>query len=218
MNELPIVETLRLDPLPTATMVEMVVGDYLREPEKGIYFKGKLAPVMYQGNTYHQHRLLGGKKSAETFVVNFIEELDSRFPVMNLDGDVVVTPNQIPFLAYQPVLPVQGLKIVEATLRGVLEFYGNGHNSSVKTSTPTQLYADYLAPILMQEQQEVAEHVVDQITGIVAEFRSQVRNFCGEDKWVIHFFRERLGTFFIEKSVDWRIVEYYHLKGLSYGK
>lgn len=218
MNEYPIVETLRLDPLPTAMMVEMVVGDYLREPEKGIYFKGKAEPLMRQGQVYHQHKVVGGQKTKETFVVSFIEQLDKYQPVMDLDANVVVTPNQIPFLTYEPTLPVMGMQVVRAAVMDVINTYGSGHNEAIMRRDATQLYSEFIAPVVMQEQQEVAEHVIDHITGIVGELRAQVRNFCGDNRWIIHYFDERLSTFFIEKSIDWRIVEYHRLTRTKYGR
>jgi hypothetical protein len=212
MIDYPTVESLRLDPLPVATMVEAVVGDYLLAPERGIYFRGKLDPVMKEGETYHQYRLIKGVKSVESFIVKEIKELDTKMPVLDLDGNIAVTPNQIPFLTYEPVLPIRGMKIVEAAVLDIIDSYGS-RDAQRCLSNPLLTYVNHIALDFIRE-----EALVDQITGIVAGIRAEVRNFCGDNRWLIHFVRRDRMTLFIEKSIDWRIVEYYRLSGLPYGK
>jgi hypothetical protein len=218
MIDYPIVETLRLDPLSTAQMIEAVVGEYLLPPPQGIYFKGKLDPVMKEGETYHQHRLIKGTKTKDSFVVSKIEELDSRMPVLNLDGEVVITPNQIPFLAYMPTLPVRGMKIIESAMQDVVSEYGSPRAQKYLTVErnsfmPTERlsYLQHFHPDYMREPE-----LADQITGIIAGLFADVRNFCGDDHWIIHFLRLDRMTLYVEKSIDWRIIEYHRLSGTPY--
>jgi hypothetical protein len=218
MNEYPTVDALSLDPMPTAAMVEMVVGDYLRAPDAGIYFKGKIEPVMVPGRLYRQQPMMNGVKSGEAYIVATLADLNPRFPVIDEFHQVVVTPNQIPFLDFAPSLPVAGLRVVRRAVEDIIESYGSTPAGSRVNVDPVQLYTEFLSDVLLQEQQEVAEHVIDQITGIVGEIRAQVRNFCGDNRWVMHFLRELYGTFLIEKSIDWRVIEYHRLTKTKYGR
>jgi len=212
MIDYPIVETLRLDPLAVASMVEAVVGEYLLPPPSGIYFRGKLDPLMKTDETYHQHRFINGVKTKDSFIVTRIEELDSRMPVLDLDGDIVVTPNQIPFLTTTPILPIRGMKLVEAALQEIVNSYGSPHSQKNLTSE-ILTYAQYFHPDYLHEPT-----LSDQITGIVAGLWADVRNFCGDDRWIIHFLRIDRLTIFVEKSIDWRIIEYHRLTGTAYDK
>lgn len=218
MNEYPTVEALRFDPMPTATMVEMVVGDYLRAPDAGIYFKGSTEPVMFATREYFQQAMVNGVRMGEATPVKNLEDLNRHMPVFGSDGVVVATPNQIPFLDYEPVLPVSGLRVVRKAIEDVVDGYGSAPANKIARPDPIQLYADLLSPLVLQEKQEVAELVIDQITGIVSGIRSQVRNFCGDNRWIMHFLREKYGAFVVQKSIDWRIVEYHRLTGTRYGK
>jgi hypothetical protein len=215
-DEYPVVAKVLLDPLPTATMVETVVGEYLIAPEPGIYFRGKPTPLMRPGVVYHQHRMAGGRKSKETFVVATIEDIERHFPVMDLDANIVVMPNQIPFLTYHPVLPVVALRIVKTAVLDILDRYGSSPDRApTERIFERQLFEQYINPNL---QLGDLTSICDQITGIVAEIRTKVMHFCGDDRWVMHFFNEAHGAFVIEKSVDWRILEYHRMTRTRYAK
>lgn len=226
--DIPCVKQLRADPMPTASMIEAVIGQYLRQPEEGIYFRGRAEPVMKKEGVYHQHKVVDGKKTKESYVVRAIEELDLHQPVMDLDGNIVVSVTQIPFLSYQPVIPVTALRIVEAAVKDVVESHGMEEYRR-NPKSPQDLYS----PFIVQELEAIDDDVVkigkppryeridntlfgaiiDQITEIVSGLRNDVKTFCGENPWVIHFLKRSHTDLVIEKSIDWRILEFHRMTG-----
>lgn len=217
--DIPCVKQIRMDPMPTASLIEAVVGDYLMPPAEGIYFRGKTEPVMSPLAVYHQHKFVNGQRTKETFVVKTIEDIDHHMPVMDLDANVVVTPNQVPFLSYIPPLPVTALKIVEAAVKDVVDSQGMEEYRS-KPRHPAWLYGRMInlpwrgdvgmvAPI----DTSVRDAVLDQITELVSGIRSDVKSFCGENPWVIHFLKKHHLELIVEKSVDWRLIDFHNRTG-----
>jgi hypothetical protein len=208
--EIPCVKQMRLDPMPSASMIEAVVGDYLLPPERGIYFKGSAEPAMVAGRVYHQHKVIGGCVTKEMNVVSTIEAIDRRLPVMDLDGIIVLTPTQIPFLSYVPVLPVTAMKIVEQAVKDVVETHGfEDYRRNPKH--PVDLYSSFIHQPTTEDDKKLRDSIIDQIMELVSSIRSDVKSFCGENPWVIHFLRRRHLEFIVEKSIDWRILEYHRL-------
>jgi hypothetical protein len=217
--DIPCVKQMRVDPMPTASLIEAVVGAYLLPPAEGIYFRGKTEPVMTPLEVYHQHKVVDGKRTKETFVVKTIEDIDHHMPVMDLDANVVVTPNQVPFLSYIPPLPVTALKIVEAAVKDVVDSHGMEEYRS-KPRHPAWLYGRMINLPVRGEVGMVApidttvrDAVIDQITELVSGIRSDVKSFCGENPWVIHFLKKNHLELVIEKSIDWRIIEFHTRTG-----
>jgi hypothetical protein len=228
--DIPCVKQMRADPMPTASMIEAVVGQYLLQPEAGIYFRGRAEPVMKMNGVavYHQHKVVDRKKSKETYVVRTIEDIDPLQPVMDLDGNIVVSVTQIPFLSYRPVLPVVALRIVEAAVKDVVESHGMADYRSTPKQ-PQDLYGPFIVDRIEVRDDDVLKlshtpryeridntifaAVIDQITEIVSGIRNDVKSFCGENPWVIHFLKRSHTDLVIEKSIDWRILEYHRLTG-----
>lgn len=211
--EVPCAKQMHIDPMPTASMLETVVGDYLAPPAKGIYFRGRVEPIMKFGEVYHQHKTVDGKPTKDSFVVMRIEELDRQQPVYDLDGNVVVGRHQIPFLSYEAMLPVTALQIVETAVRSVIESKGVEEYCKPQESAD-QLYRQFLHPLVLQNRDEELIHaVIMQIVVQVSELRVQALRFCGESKWELHFLRKHHTELIVEKSIDWRIIEYHRLTG-----
>jgi hypothetical protein len=210
--EIPCVKQMRLDPMPTASLLETVVGEYLAPAPTGIYFRGRPDPVMVPGGKYHQHRIENGQQSEFAYFVSTIEELDKRLPVLDLDGALVVSPHQIPFLSYIPTLPTTALAIVETAVTDVIESHGVEEYRR-KPQHRDDLYKKFINLDRVGQFPELLESAIDQIAAIVADLRDDVTKYCGDSRWVIHFLRKRHTELLIETSIDWRILEYHRLTG-----
>jgi hypothetical protein len=206
---LPIIQTLRLDPFPIASMIEAVVGDYLVKPAPGIYAKGKFEPVMNQSGVYYQQ---GRNERGEigNMLVRSIDDIQRGIEVRDLDGNVVVTPTQIPMLSYSPTLPTRGMAVIERLLSRTLSIYGDQRKQAVRTGDVSQIM-DLIKPEHWQD-----DDVVNQILGIVSPLRGQVRDFAGPNRWVIHFLRRDRFSLMVEKSIDFRIADWHRMKGCAY--
>jgi hypothetical protein len=173
-------------------------------------------------NTFcpRQHKIINGiHRTKETYVITRIDQIDPHLPVMDLDANVVVTPHQIPFLSYKPPLPVVALKIVEAAVKDVVDSHGMEEYRS-KPRHPESLYGRFInlpvrgdvgmvAPI----DTTVRDAVIDQITELASGIRSDVKSFCGENPWVIHFLKQHHLELIVEKSVDWRLIDFHNRTG-----
>ena len=194
-----------INPLPTAFVIEKILGDYLVPPPEGIYTLGQAVPVMLPGRPYFQQRR-DAQGAQQRSVVARIEDIQPGTPVIDDEGDVAVTVSQIPFLSQASPYPVRAIEIIECTLRDVLGHYGSPDDQRHNTD-PCALYLDLVRPDYRRELE-----IVDQILLLVSDLRSQVREFAGHDRWIIHFLRRQRTTMIIEQSIDWRIVQYYRLR------
>jgi hypothetical protein len=205
----PIIQTLRLDPFPVASMIEAVVGDYLVKPTPGIYAKGKFDPVMYPSGVYYQQ---GRNERGEigNFVVRNIIDIQRGTEVRDLDGNVVVTPSQIPMLSPDPTLPTRGMAIIERVLTDTLSIYGDQRTRVARQDEFAQIAA------LIQPDYRSDVEIANQILGMVSPIRGQVRDFAGANRWVIHFLHRDGLSLMVEKSVDFRIADWHRIKGCAY--
>jgi hypothetical protein len=197
--EYPVIRSLVIDPLPTALIIERVLGDYLIPAPAGIYTLGGIAPVMLPERTYYQ------EGPGQRRQVQCIEDIVPGLPVIDDDGDIAVTVSQIPFLSRISPWPVRAIELVERTLRNVLNHYGDPDERRHNTD-PCALYLDLVRPEFRKNLE-----IVDQILLLVSGLRSQIKDFAGNDRWIIHFLRRQRTTMIIEQSIDWRIVQYYRL-------
>lgn len=211
-QEIPCVKQMRLDPMPTALMLETVIGDALAPAPVGIYFRGRPDPVMVPEGVYHQHKVVNKQKTKETYVVKTIADLDRNMPVLDLDANLIVSPHQIPFLSDRPVLPTTALAIVAEAVADVIESRGVVEYRRAHVS-PEHMYSKFIAEGIVKHQPELASAVVDQILGIVEDVCADVRLYCGNSPWVVHFLRKRHTELLIETSIDWRIIEYHRMTG-----
>lgn len=206
----PIIQTLRLDPFPVASMIEAVVGDYLVKPAPGIYAKGKFNPVMHPGGVYYQQ---GRNERGEigNFIVETIDQIQRGTEVRDLDGNVVVMPSQIPLLSSAPTLPTRGMSIIERLLTVTLSIYGDQRSRSLRSSDDFSHVASLIHPDYSSDVE-----IANQILGMVSPIRGQVRDFAGTNRWVIHFLRRDGISLMVEKSIDFRIADWHRIKGCAY--
>lgn len=202
--EYPVIRSLVIDPLPTAFVIERILGEYLIPPPDGIYTLGHAVPVMRPDRSYYQQRM-DAQRGLQRFVVTRIEDIQPGAPVIDTEGEVAVTVSQIPFLSHVSPYPVRAIEIIERTLSEVLRHYGDPADRRHNTD-PCTLYLDLVRP-----QWRQALEIVDQVLLLVSDLRSQVKEFAGHDRWIIHFLRRQRTTMIIEQSIDWRIVQYYRL-------
>lgn len=209
--DIPCVKEMRVDPMPTASVLEAAVWHYLAPAPEGFYFRNRAEPVMRKGEVYHQHKVVNGRKTKETFVIQNFNEIDNNMPILDLDANVIVTPMQISLLEMQPALPVTALAVVEEAVRDVVESHGMEEYRR-KPRNPMELYGRFLNSSI--EGNELFRGlIVDQIMEIVSGIRSDVKSFCGENPWVIHFLKKRHLDLIVEKSVDWRLIDFHNRAG-----
>jgi hypothetical protein len=203
--EYPVIRSLVIDPLPTAFIIETILGDYLIPPPEGIYTLGQAVPVMRPERSYYQQRTdaHGGQQRP---AVACIEDIQRGAPVIDDEGEIAVTISQIPFLSPVTPYPVRAIEVIERTLREVLRHYGDPDERCHNTD-PCALYLDLVRPEWRHDLE-----VVDQVLLLVSDLRNRVKEFAGHDRWIIHFLRRQRTTMIIEQSIDWRIVQYYRLR------
>ncbi|WP_144106671.1 hypothetical protein [Paraburkholderia sp. BCC1886] len=212
MNEYPVTDTLLLDPLPVAAVLEAVIGDFLTEPASGVYIKGRFDPVMVPGGVYHQRdpNIFKGSGLEERVVVTSIDHIDKTAPVLDLDANVAITVSQMRFLSSRPTLPGRGVAIIKRCIGDLLCHYGDKRENPPVVSTPA-LYGEFLKPEFREEPE-----VYEQILGVLLPIESQVREFLGHDHWVVHFLRQDRFSLYVEKSLDYRIIEWHQQNKVPY--
>lgn len=236
MSYLQVTKTLYVDALPLAEQIEAQYGMYLLPPELGYYLPTSCKPALKSGEQYYQKRT-ARNKVPETVEVSTLEALLAA-DIYTREAVLAVPQEMIKCLALQPQLPVRALAMLSAVVDHTLAYFAAWARRpavTLEACVAEHLKEEYRArlpdeePALALLQQEFADlkrlkdnvSLHGQLADLCDSVRNQVREFIGEDRWVMHFHRARGLDIVVEKTADFRIYqwemehghEYPHRKG-----
>lgn len=196
-------ESIILNLLAFAILIEKKYFKYLRPPPKGIYLKNTTTPILKPNKTYYQKSdtydiVISGNKSYSIHpiipVINISELsktlLDSDYNIILPD---YVMADKSKYLTNKPNLPVIGLSIIETVLISL--FFNNNHNIAITNYLTNEGIDLYNSGNLEIEE-------------LISELLYQCKVFIGKD---IHFLYDLTFTstdVIIDKLVDVRIYEW----------
>ena len=196
-------ESIILDILPYALLIEKEYNKYLKPPPEGVYLKNTRKPILEPNKVYY-------KKSSVHDVVMFGNKSYSIYPIVPissisevneilLDSDYnVLLPeyimvNKNRYLSNIPNLPVIGLSVVETYLFSL--FFNNNYNSSV---------INYLT----NEGIDLYNSGDIDIETLINDLIYQCKIFIGKDIHFIYDITFNSLNVIIDKLVDIRIYEW----------
>ena len=196
-------ESIILDILPYALLIEKEYSKYLKPPPEGVYLKNSRKPILepnkvyYKKSNVHDLVIFGNKSYAIYPIVpiSSISEvnetlLDSNYNVLLPE---YVMSNKSKYLSNIPNLPVVGLSVVESYLLSL--FSNNNHNTTI---------INYLT----NEGIDLYNSGDIDIETLINDLIYQCRLFIGNDIHFIYDISFNSSNVIIDKLVDIRIYEW----------
>lgn len=180
----------------------------LVEPVKGVYLPGCLDPVMSLDNPCYPASKIGIPQFA---MIDISSMLACGEDVVNskgtLLGDVRKIRRIVKYMTDQPSLPVVMLKV----MMGVLTNYLSNLCARTRHNINVSKYYRYIKPeyeyLIIEESYETA------MDGMILD----INKFVGKDTHHIYFTRLKGTSVIIEKTIDYRIYEWYQYKAKENG-
>jgi hypothetical protein len=178
MNQFQVTRTMLIDPVPTADSIETLYGEYLVPMSHSV---SAMEPQhMVPGSWYDQYGRL------------IVREQANLQPVTPPKQQVRRQPNH--------PLPVRGIAIVNSLVDWVLSdcsIWKQSHTSCIDS------FAEFVLP-------EYRGNIdfLELIAGHLVDVRTEVREFVGPDRWIMHFHTLRGRDIIVEKTIDFRIFDW----------
>lgn len=186
-----IVQLMMIDPIEVATQIETVLQGVLATYKEGIYVGSGREPLFIPGHAYFRRQ----KNNGDLIPIKNSTELLGD--IYNNDGEFIARIYPGTRMDTHPLVPVRGLQIVTAFVEHVL------HSCSV-WSRNTPKFSEMITP-MFRPGVIVDDRILVTLDGILIYLSNQVRQFVGNDKWIMHFVREMGTDIVVEKSIDYRI-------------
>lgn len=205
MSQYKVTKQLFLDALPPAAAIETHLSEYLTAPPPGMYLAGHTEPTLLVSERYHQlYAEQPGDLRLKREELKDIANLD----LSTVKGDIYDTQDRLVLrrslvkeLLTVPTVPVRGLAAVATAVDWAITY------SSAWAKRPAQSIQEALAKHV-QAQYAQTEDLLDQLAEFLRETRQQVVEFIGDDKWVVHFHSTRGAEIVVEKTIDFRILDW----------
>ncbi len=219
-GEIVVTGAIVIDALPFATGIQRLLDRWLVDPEKGVYIKGFLKPILKHGGQYYQD-VLGPRGDLQRTPVMEVQSITPNIPVVDSEGAQVMPAMSEQFrnlmLAPNPTVPVVGFQVVCDLVQNVLNqcnrwdlSAGSERNSDILRKHVKEEFLD-----LLYEGDDVNNYLLGDFEHIVAELIYAVRKFVGADRWIMHNYRLRGRDIIVEKTIDYRIWHFHHQKQIE---
>lgn len=176
--------------------------DCYEEPRKGIYLSGSIDPIFYADSKYFWKN----DQSVNIPILNIHELLTTFRTVIDSTEKVIIRGDtlfkQRKFLQTQPDIPVMAIKAAVATIIKYL--------NSLCSFTHVNDISYNLYRLVKNEYRDLVNN--DEFDVIFYDLVSKVQDFVGEDTWHIYFYKVRGTSIIIQKTIDYRIYDWYRIK------
>jgi len=178
-------------------------SDTLVSPDKGIYLVGSLEPILRLGTVYYPETkyLMSGHE-----ITTFANIFQLNEAIVDAGGKVIIGKNDLKtkqkYFKSKPTIPVIPIKVAIA----VVIKYLNTLSSYTHVSNFNYKLEEFIKP----EYRELL--YTDEFSTIFEKLLDQVMVFVNKDNWHIYFYKVKGTTLLIEKTIDFRIYEWYRLQ------
>lgn len=202
IDNLKVSQTFFLPIFNYALLIERQYGDFIIPPPPGIYRVGDVEPVIVNTKRYYSQKITKNNHCVSTPITDFNSVTDT---VIDEIGNVIlpsfVMKNKEHYLRNEPTVPSKGLMIVELLVKKYIE-----------SISPWCKHSMYNNRLLNHFKPEASDIFNDgQIENLCESLFTQVSNFIENDIWHVYFVKFMGLDLVIEKTQDWRIIEYYRL-------
>jgi len=199
-------ETLSIDEDPYITS--------LQQPVEGLYLVGSFEPILEQGQPYYLYKdmqIVGNVVQYQNTptipdVTNVEALIKAKSDIFDAKGKLVITAKDLykysRHLKKKPTIPANAIKVAILVICNYLNSLCRYTNvKSPKYTLESLVKDEYHNLIYNEEYAKAYELTLD-----------KVMEFVGKDTWHMYFYQIRGTSLVIEKTVDYRIYEWYRQK------
>lgn len=190
-----------------ASMIEREYSDFIIKPPEGIYRVGDIYPCIQNNKRYYYQRKIKNHQTITAQVVDFNTITDTVF---DENGNIVLTSfvmkNKEQYLKNLPTVPAIGLIIVELLIKRFIESISPWTKHSTYNSKITNCFTSEGVDLFVSGQLDL----------ICNSLYSQVNDFIGNDTWHVYFVKFVGLDLMIEKTRDFRVIQWEEDHGHEY--
>jgi hypothetical protein len=198
MSHFQVTKELIFDAAQVGDLLEAQFGMYLLPPPEGLYLPHQTQPVVRARQYYYQ--LSRSKDSTVAAEVPIKSLEDIHEDLYDQDHTVVVPKRLSKYLSVAPTLPVRGILLVADMVDWTIQ------NSAAWTKRKCPLVGTVIEQHLKEEYR--TPEVIERVDNLLADIRTDVRQFIGRDTWVMFFHKLRRRDIIVERTVDFRIYDW----------
>jgi len=190
-----VTKTLMLDIAALSQSLEAGIGEYLRPEQAGWYLPYELEPVLKEGRAYYVTEVARGLVKLDIGTAPL-----PKVDIYDKHADIVVRAEQIK--ALQPRAHPHSARVID-----LLKAYANQLLDShiAWGDRRVERHIDDVIRPFVYPQYEENDEILSMIGDHLLDFRTNIIDFLGKDKWIMHFLKVARGSLVIEKTVDYRI-------------
>jgi hypothetical protein len=223
--QLDICKVYHMDIEAMACSIEQFVGEYLKEPPKGIFSAASLEPVMKEDGEYFMRKLdqttgiiqevrvselneLGGGDVFSVKVYrdkgrqSWIHDRIPGQPLLEVAVPKFFVDRKSKFLSSVPMLPYRGIKIIESIVEDLISKKVNYPRSNKE---PVDYIFDHFKPeYLTGDYHSNLDPLVLFIESITEQLQEDLKKFMARFEWHLFFVSITASRLTVEMSVDQR--------------
>lgn len=190
-----------------AILIERQYGDFIIPAPVGIYKVGDIYPCIQNNKRYYSQKISKTNQCNSCLVTDINKVNDT---IIDESGNLVipayVMKNKEQYLRNEPTVPARGLMIVELLVKRYIE-----------SISPWVRHSTYNSKILNHFKPEGIDLFNSgEIDLLCNSLFAQVSDFIGLDVWHIYFVKFMGLDLLIEKSRDFRVVQWEEEHGHEY--
>jgi hypothetical protein len=212
MNSLENLQTTKSLILPIfhyAMLIEYQYSDFIVPIPPGIYRVGDIYPCIQNNRKYYSQKALKNDQYVTTIVTDINAVTDT---ILDEGGNVIlpaaVMKNKAQYLRNEPTVPSRGLMIVELLIKRYID-----------SISPWMKYSMYNSKILSHLKPDGVDLFNNgQLETVCDSLFMQLNDFIGRDVWHLYFTKFIGLDLLIEKTRDYRIMQWEEEHGHEYSR
>lgn len=223
--QLDVCKVFRIDIEDMACTIEQYVGEYLKEPPKGIFSATQLEPVMKEGADYFMRKPDPTTGKLQEVRVCTLDDLGGGavFPVKSNRGlgrqswihdriphqrheDVAVprffADRKNKFLSSVPMLPYRGIKVIESIIENLIN--QKVHYARINKEPIDYVFNQFKSEYLHGDYESNLDPLVLFIESITEQLQDDLKKFMAGFEWHLYFVTISASRLTVEMSVDQR--------------
>lgn len=223
--QLDVCKRICMDIEDMACTIEQYVGEYLKEPPKGIFSAAQLEPVMKEDGEYFMRKADPTTGSIQEVRVSSLDELGGgavfsskskqglgrqswihdRIPRQRHENVAVprfFADRKNRFLSSVPMLPYRGIKVIESIIEDLIN--QKVHYARINKEPIDYIFNQFKSEYLHGDYESNLDPLVLFIESITEQLQDDLKKFMAGFEWHLYFVTISASRLTVEMSVDQR--------------
>lgn len=207
MVAFPVEKTLILDGFTAATQIEEILRPWLKAAPYGFYLETQIKPIARPGQLcYRGNSALPGRYDPAPFQIRHLDDFQGL--LYDEDGNLIFNEARHKNTLHDyPTMPVVGFEMLHDALNHFLQLH-SGWVTGLKDARGYEKV--WVEKYLVNYDKEFHDQTPDftpleRAYDTTIQLREQIKDFIGNQTWVMYFVKQKDIDIVIEKTIDYRI-------------